>query len=244
MTTTARTELFRLPPEEKIGPVYDALTKYYGELVWRPRTDPLSELVGTILSQNTSDVNSGRAFESLRQRFPTWDEVMDAPVEELAEAIKPGGLANVKAPRVQSVLRAIYEERGSLDLDFLYDSPLEDAKAWLSGFKGVGPKTAACVLMFACGRPVLPVDTHVYRVSRRIGLIDPTTNVEKAHTVLERMLEPQKRYTFHVDMITHGRQICKAPRPLCELCVVREWCNYYAGIGDRAGAAGKQPGDS
>jgi endonuclease-3 len=105
--------------------------------------------------------------------------------------------------------------------------PLEEAKAWLGKFRGVGPKTAACVLMFACGRPVLPVDTHVYRVSRRIGLIDERTNAEKAHVVLEEMLEPEQRYTFHINMITHGRKVCKAQRPLCEVCVVRDWCDYY-----------------
>lgn len=220
-------EGYKLPPEEKIKRVQAALARQYGDLEWRPSIDPLSELVLTILSQHTSDINRDRAFEAMKGRFPTWEEVRDAPTPELADAIKPGGLSNIKAPRIQEVLRQIWEERGSFDLSFLPDMPIEEAKAWLAGFKGVGPKTAACVLMFACGLPVLPVDTHVYRVSARLGLIDERTNAEKAHTVLEAILAPEERYPFHIYMITHGRQVCKAQRPLCELCVVREWCLYY-----------------
>jgi endonuclease-3 len=220
-------EGYRLPPEEKIKHVQADLAQQYGDLEWRPSIDPLSELVLTILSQHTSDINRDRAFEAMKRRFPTWEEVRDAPTPELADAIKPGGLSNVKAPRIQEVLRQIWAERGSFDLSFLPEMPIEEAKAWLGGFKGVGPKTAACVLMFACGLPVLPVDTHVYRVSARLGLIDGRTNAEKAHDVLEAILEPQERYPFHIYMITHGRQVCKAQRPLCELCVVREWCSFY-----------------
>ncbi len=224
--TNSSNEGYKLPPEEKIKQVQAALAQCYGELEWRPRIDPMSELVLTILSQHTSDANRDRAFGAMKVRFPTWEEVRDAPAWELAEAIKPGGLSNIKAPRIQAVLRQIWEERGSFDLGFLHDMPLDEAKAWLAGFKGVGPKTAACVLMFACGRPVLPVDTHVYRVSQRLGLIDKRTSPEQAHTALEEMLAPDQRYPFHVHMITHGRQVCKAQRPLCEICVVREWCNY------------------
>lgn len=204
-----------------------ALARQYGDLEWRPSIDPLSELVLTILSQHTSDTNRDRAFEAMKRRFPTWGEALDAPTYDLAEAIKPGGLSNIKAPRIQSVLRSIWEERKSFDLDFLLEMPVEDAKVWLGRFKGVGPKTAACVLMFACGMPVLPVDTHVFRVSARLGLINNRTNADKAHDVLEAILEPEQRYPFHIYMITHGRQVCKAQRPLCELCVVREWCLYY-----------------
>jgi len=226
-----------LPREEKVGKVYDALAAYYGDLEWRPRNDPLSELVLTILSQHTSDHNSFRAFEVMRERFPTWEEVRDAPTDELADAIKSGGLANVKAPRIQEVLRQISEQRAELNLDFLYGMPVEEAKAWLSGFRGVGPKTAACVLMFACGMPVLPVDTHVHRVTQRLGLIDPKSNAEKAHTELEALVEPDKRYNFHVYTISYGRDICHAQRPLCEKCVVARWCNYYA----HTKAGGRKP---
>jgi endonuclease-3 len=219
-----------LPPQEKIQKVLAVLHDYYGDLEWRPRVDPLSELILTILSQHTSDANSFRAFDEMRARYPTWEEVRDAPVDELADTIRSGGLANVKAPRIQEVLRQIDEERGELNLDFLYKMEPEQARAWLSGFKGVGPKTAACVLMFACGMPVLPVDTHVYRVAQRLGLIDERTNAEKSHLVLEKMLAAEERYPYHVYTITYGRQICKAQRPLCEACVLREWCSYYARI--------------
>jgi len=224
--TQPATQPHNLPPRDKIQHVAAALARTYGELEWRPRIDPLSELVLTILSQNTSDTNRDRAYDQMKARFSTWEAVLDAPTHELADAIRPGGLANIKAPRIQEVLRLILQERGALNLDFLYDMPVEEAKAWLSGFKGVGPKTAACVLMFACGMPVLPVDTHVYRVSQRLGLIDQRTNPEKAHTVLEDMLAPEQRYPFHIHMITHGRQVCKAQRPLCEICVLRELCVF------------------
>ncbi|MEO8287922.1 MAG: endonuclease III [Chloroflexota bacterium] len=225
---TPQTDAHNLTPEDKVGPVYDNLAAYYGDLEWRPSTDPLSELILTILSQHTSDLNRDRAFKAMRARFPTWEEVRDAPTDELADSIRSGGLSNVKAPRIQQVLRDISDERTELNLDFLMETPVEDAKKWLARFKGVGPKTAACVLMFACGMPVLPVDTHVYRVSQRIGLIGPRTNADRAHTELEAIVEPDKRYSFHIYLITHGRQICKAPRPLCEKCVVSRWCNYYA----------------
>src|SRR5438874_1004986 len=147
--TDTKLKGYLLPPEEKIQRAQEALAAHYGELEWRPRIDPLSELVLTILSQHTSDTNRDRAFALMKERFPTWEEVRDAPTEELAEAIKSGGLANIKAPRIQQVLRQIGAERGALNLDFLFDMQPDEAKAWLSGFNGVGPKTAACVLMFA-----------------------------------------------------------------------------------------------
>jgi endonuclease-3 len=231
---------YMLPPAEKTQQVHTALAEHYGYLEWRPRIDPLSELVLTILSQHTSDVNRDRAFDEMKRRYPTWEEVRDVPTVALADAIRAGGLANIKAPRIQEVLRLISQERGELDLSFLIETPIEEAKAWLAGFKGVGPKTAACVLMFACGMPVLPVDTHVYRVSQRLGLIDQRTNAEKAHTVLEEMLEPEQRYTFHINMITHGRRVCKAQRPLCETCVVQKWCTYYHRARMQAAGLGEQ----
>ncbi len=220
-------EKYTLPPAEKTQQVHAELARYYGELEWRPSIDPLSELILTILSQHTSDGNRDRAFSSMKEAFPTWEEVRDAPTEQLALSIRAGGLANVKAPRIQSVLRQIAEERGELDISFLSGMPPDEAKAWLNGFHGVGPKTAACVLMFACGMPVLPVDTHVFRVSRRLGLIGERVNADKAHDLLEAMLAPEQRYPFHIYMITHGRRVCKAQRPLCEACVVQSWCSYY-----------------
>jgi endonuclease-3 len=234
--TTQPQDDHSLPPAEKVKKVYSQLATYYGELEWRPSIDPLSELILTILSQHTSDLNRDRAFNTMRDRYPTWEEVRDAPTEELAGSIKSGGLANIKAPRIQQVLRQISEERAELNLDFLLDMPAEDAKAWLARFKGVGPKTAACVLMFACGMPVLPVDTHVYRVSQRLGLIGARTNAEKAHAELEAIVPPDERYNFHIYMISYGRDICHAQRPLCEKCVLAGWCDYYADI-----TAGEQP---
>jgi endonuclease-3 len=228
---------YLLPAPEKIGTVYDALARVYGPLEWIPSKDPLSELVLTILSQHTSDINRDRAFRTMRQRFPTWEEVRDAPTEDLADAIRAGGLANIKAPRIQQVLKTISEERGELDISFLNDAPMEEARAWLGGLNGVGPKTAACVLVFACGHPAFPVDTHVYRVSQRLGLIGPRTNAEKAHDELETMVEPEKRYSFHVYLIRHGRNTCKAHRPLCEVCPVSRWCLYYENL--KAGSPGE-----
>jgi len=224
-----RTEAFRLTPAEKVEKVYSALMRVYGPLKWEPSTDPLSELVLTILSQHTSDTNRDRAFKSMRDRFPTWEEVRDAPTRELADAIKSGGLSNIKAPRIQQVLRQIGDERqGDLNLDFITNMTVEEAKIYLARFKGVGPKTAACVLMFACGMPVMPVDTHVHRVSGRLGLIGPRTNAEQAHADLEAIVPPDERYSFHIYLIQHGRQVCKAQRPLCDLCSIAPLCEYYA----------------
>jgi endonuclease-3 len=233
METPQPYEPHLLPPAEKTEAVRQTLAEFYGDLEWRPSIDPLSELVLTILSQHTSDTNRDRAFAEMRRRFPTWEEVRDAPTDELADSIRSGGLANQKAPRIQEVLRLIGEERGALNLDFLMEMPPDEAKKWLSGFRGVGPKTAACVLMFACGMPVLPVDTHVYRVSKRIGLIEERVTEAKAHDALEKLVAPEHRYPFHIHMITHGRRICKAQRPLCEACVVRDWCSYYAKLVER-----------
>ena len=227
---------YLLPPAEKVGPVFEALARVYGPLEWVPSKDPLSELVLTILSQHTSDLNRDRAFATMRERFPMWEEVRDAPIDELAAAIRAGGLANIKAPRIQQVLRTITEERGALDISFLIDAPMEEAREWLAGLNGVGPKTAACVLVFACGHPALPVDTHVYRVSQRLGLIGPRTSAEKAHAELEAIVEPPMRYSFHIYLIRHGREVCKAQRPLCEVCAVSKWCVYYATV--RAGSQG------
>lgn len=209
--------------------VYHLLVAAYGLRRWSAgkHMAPLDELVLTILSQHTSDVNSIRAFEELRQRLPTWEQVANAPLSEIADAIRSGGLAVQKAPRIQSALRSIYAQRGDYSLDFLKDMSLEDARAWLTTLNGVGPKTAAIVLLFSLGRPALPVDTHIHRVTQRLGLIGLKTSEAQAHKILEPLLEPNQMYTFHIDMITHGRQICKAQRPLCEICPLQRECDYY-----------------
>jgi endonuclease-3 len=210
----------------KIKEVHELLLEEYGHHLWKPHRDPLSELVRTILSQNTSDVNSNRAFSRLRARFPQWEQLLGAGVEEIVEAIRPGGLGRIKAPRIQAALRAILEQRGDLDLSFLKDVEIHKARAWLESLDGVGPKTAACVLLFSLERPVLPVDTHVLRVSRRVGLIDAGTSAEKAHDVLGGMLPEDAIYDFHVNMVAHGRQVCHAQRPLCDVCVIAPHCDY------------------
>mgnify|MGYP001193188762 FL=1 len=194
---------------------------------WQPSGTPLEELVQTILSQHTSDVNSARAYAELRQRFPTWEEVVAAPVDEVADAIRSGGLARQKAPRIQAALEAALNSGENPPLASLFTLPLPEAKRRLTSLPGIGPKTAACVLLFACGRPALPVDTHVYRVSRRVGLIDPGVSEAAAHDRLEPLLSPEDVYPFHVGLIRHGRRVCKATRPRCDECCIRDLCDYY-----------------
>ena len=207
--------------------VHRLLLGVYGEPEWRSHLDPISELVSTILSQNTNDVNRDVAFERLRERVPTWEGVRDADEQVVIDAIRPAGLANQKGPRIQQALRFISEERGELALDFLADWPVADAKAWLSSIKGVGPKTAAIVLLFSLGRPAFPVDTHVHRVTKRLGLIGPRVSREKAHVELERLVDPDAYYAFHLNLIYHGRQVCTSRIARCESCVLVDLCDYY-----------------
>jgi len=225
----------RKTPTLSPGEVVRRLSPLYGEPVWRPHGDPMSELVLTILSQNTSDSNSGRAFMRLRQRFPTWEALRDAPIAEIEQAIAVGGLARIKAPRIKAALEAVHEKRGSFDLEFLRDLRLDEAKAWLRELKGVGPKTAACVLMFALGRPALPVDTHVHRVAQRLGFVPAKATAEQAHGVLEGMLAEDEKYAFHISLIKHGRRLCRAQRPLCGECPLLDGCPAGQTLGaDRA----------
>ena len=200
------------------------LSTLYGEPVWRPHADPMSELVLTILSQNTSDANSGRAFMQLRLRFGSWEELLATSPDEIVAEIETGGLARIKAPRIKAALEAVHERRGNFDIEFLRDLPLEEAKSWLRELKGVGPKTAACVLMFALGRPALPVDTHVHRVAQRLGLVPAKAGAAEAHDILEAILEAEEIYPFHISLIKHGRRMCRAQRPLCERCPLLDGC--------------------
>ena len=200
------------------------LRPVYGELRWRPHHDAMTELILTILSQHTNDTLSGKAFARLLATFPTWDEIAAAPVPAIEEAIRDGGLARQKAPRIQAVLRQIAVERGRFNLGHLIDLPLDEAKAWLQRLPGVGPKTAACVLMFALGRPALPVDTHVYRVSKRLGLIPAGVSEARAHELLEPLVPPEDTYAFHVALIKHGRHTCVARKPACARCPLNDLC--------------------
>jgi endonuclease-3 len=214
------------PETERILHIHNLLLDEYGDHPWQP-SDPVGSLVNTILSQNTNDVNRDRAFEQLKEQFPTWEEVRDAELDELVEAIRPAGLGPTKAPRIQEALRRITAERGEISLDFVADLPLEEARAWLLGIPGVGPKTAAIVLLFALGKPAFPVDTHVHRVTRRLGLIPEKTSREKAHDLLEALAPPDIYYPFHLNVIAHGRAVCHARGPECARCVLQDTCAYY-----------------
>jgi endonuclease-3 len=213
----------------KLKTVYHKLDQAYGQPRWRNPLPPLDELVSTILSQNTNDANRDRAFQQLRQTFPTWEQVRDAPTEDVIQAIRTAGLAAQKGPRIQKALRKISHERGALELDFLRDLPLAEARAWLLDLEGVGPKTAAIVLLFSLGRPAFPVDTHVHRVSRRLGLIAERVSAAQAHTLLEELAPPEWYYALHLNLIRHGRQVCRARKPQCEECVLNELCDFYQG---------------
>ena len=196
----------------------------YGPRRWQPGKEPISVLIGTILSQNTSDVNSGRAFDSLLSAFGSWEAVASAPVEHIAQAIKFSGLSRIKAVRIKQILNKIEEEQGSLSLDFLSSMSISEAKNYLLSLPGVGLKTASCVLLFALERPCLPVDTHVFRVARRLGLIGPGISIEKAHNLLQEQVPLSKVYQFHLHMIEHGRQVCHARQPRCGECVLKKGC--------------------
>jgi endonuclease-3 len=206
------------------------LLDFYGEPTWRNPLPPLDELVSTILSQNTNDNNRDRAFTSLRERFPTWEAVRDASSEDVISAIRVAGLANQKGPRIQAALRGITEQRGGLDLDFLRDYTTEDAFEWLLQFKGVGPKTASIVLQFSLGKPAFPVDTHIYRVSGRLGLRPPKMNADQAHQHLANQFPPDTYFTTHLNIIRLGREICQARKPQCEICPLQDLCAYYVDL--------------
>ncbi len=206
--------------------IHKTLLEAFGEPIWRNPLPAIDELVSTILSQNTNDMNRDRAFDALRAKFPAWEAVRDAKEEDVIDMIRPAGLANQKGPRIQQVLRAITEERGSLNLDFLAGLSVEEARAWLTKFNGVGPKTAAIVLCFSLGSPAFPVDTHIYRVTGRLGLRPEKLTVEQAHPYLESAFPPETYYAAHLNIIRLGRETCKARTPNCPNCPVNKLCNY------------------
>jgi endonuclease III len=208
------------------GKIHRRLLDFYGQPTWRTPLSPVDELISTILSQNTNDINRDRAFQSLRHHFPSWEDVRDAETGSVITAIRSAGLANRKGPRIQQVLREITSELGSLDLSFLMEMPVEEARTWLMKFKGVGPKTAAIVLLFSLGRPAFPVDTHIYRITGRIGLRPEKMTVEEAHTHLEKLFAPESYYAAHLNIIRLGREICTARKPACGQCPLQGICNY------------------
>jgi endonuclease-3 len=214
--------------EELALAVNQKLSDFYGYPHWREHLSPLAELISTILSQNTNDTNRDRAFYALRDHFPTWEAVRDADLREVVDAIRPAGLANQKGPRIQNILKEITQQRGKLDLGFLEDLPVDEAKEWLESFKGVGPKTAAIVLLFSLGKPAFPVDTHIYRVSGRLGLRPVNMSVEKTHEHLAKLFPPDAYYPLHLNLIRLGREICHARNPECPACPLKDVCHYYA----------------
>ena len=218
------------PPPLGAQEVLGALEGEYAPFPWEARYDAISEVVFTILSQHTSDRNSERAFARLMEKFETFEELADGDVQVIEECISIGGLAKIKAPRIKQVLNLIIERCGNLDLSFLREMPLDEAKKWLKELPGVGPKTAGIILCFSLGMPAMAVDTHIERVVKRLGLVGPKTTVEKAQDMLEEMVEDHQVYPLHVALITHGRQVCKAPRPLCPRCVLWERCPSRPGF--------------
>ncbi len=204
------------------------LTDLYGELPFSSK-DPMGMLVDILLSHRTRDEQTAAAWENLLQRFGSWEGVRDAPTREVEEAIANVNWPEVKAPRIQAIMRQITAERGELNLDFLCDLPLEEAMAWLNRFEGVGPKTTACVLLFSCEKPILPVDVHVGRVSQRLGLIGKKVTNEAAHNLLQALLPNNSRaiYDFHKALLRHGQRICVFERPRCGKCVLTDICDYY-----------------
>ena len=207
-----------------IGKVIELLEQEYGPRQRQSDGDPVDVLIGTILSQNTSDTNSGRAFASLKGGFNSWEAVAIAPAEHIAEAIKCGGLSQVKAARIKQVLGQIRNEQGCISLDSLKSMNMGEAEDYLIRLPGVGHKTARCVLLFSLGKPSLPVDTHIFRVAKRLGLIDSKVPIDKAHSLLQELTPPSKIYQFHVHMIGHGRQICHARQPRCNICILKGVC--------------------
>ncbi len=212
--------------EERVLAVHQKLLDFYGNPTWRHPLPAIDELISTILSQNTNDTNRDRAFAALRRTFPTWEQVRDGDTQEVIAAIRPAGLANQKGPRIQAVLREITAQRGALDLDFLAELSPTEGREWLLQFKGVGPKTAAIVLLFSLGKPAFPVDTHIYRVSGRIGLRPEGMSVEQAHEFLEGLLPPETYYAAHLNLIRLGREICAARKPDCANCPLQALCDY------------------
>jgi endonuclease-3 len=223
MRAYSRCVPWRPPSKRRVRAIRDRLRELYGRPINQPHDDPVHELVKTILSQNTSDTNRDAAYGRLRARFDSWEEVRDAPVAEVAEAIRPGGLSATKAPRIQQALRGCGDP---IDLAWLRDAPRREAIDFLTSLPGVGRKTAACVLLFSFDRPEIPVDTHVYRVGGRLGLLRDGASFEHAHDEVLRVVDPEDAYELHINLIRHGRGVCR-PRPRCEQCALRRMCPYW-----------------
>lgn len=212
--------------EKPLGYVIQNLEATFGEPRLKPKSAPLDMLVQIILSQATTDVLSAQTFAALKKRFKTWEKVLAADEKEIAETIKLGGLANQKSKVIKDLLAQIKETRGSLDLDFLQDLPTAEAVEYLRQFRGIGPKTVACTLLFACHKDIFPLDTHIFRVLRRVGLVPQKCSDARAHEILDEIVPPGKFYSLHVNLILLGRKICRPREPFCERCPIVEYCDY------------------
>lgn len=225
-STAKRASATEVADDKPLRYIVGNLEQAYGTPVNTFTHDPLDMLVQIILSQATSDTNSDRAYKSLKAHFPTWDAALAASESDLANAIRSGGLANQKARTIKSVLAQIKDEHGKLELSFLNDMDTLDAVRYLSQFRGIGPKTVACTLLFACRKPVFPLDTHIFRVLRRIGLVPQKCTDARAHEIMDSLVPEGKHYSFHVNLIRHGRTLCRSRDPACERCPVVEYCDY------------------
>ena len=206
--------------------VQDRLRHRFGTPTWHVKLPAVDELVCTILSQNTNDINRDKAFQALKERYPNWEAVRDADPAELQSVIRIAGLANQKGPNIQAALRDITEERGKIDLDWLKEKDPEEARKWLVKLRGVGPKTAAIVMVFALGMPAFPVDTHIYRVTGRIGLRPRDLDISKTHAYMEQIADPDDFGSLHLNLINLGREICQARKPKCPICPIIDLCQY------------------
>lgn len=214
---------------ENVPYIIQNLRAVYGVPRREHYRDPLDCLIETILSQSTSNANSHRAYANLKGRFPTWEQARRARASSIEAAIRVGGLARQKSMRIKDLLNGIYQRRRSLDLSFLRTARVDEAVEFLTGFKGVGPKTAACTLLFACNRPVFPIDVHIFRIARRLGLLPEKCSDEQAHRIMAKTIPAARYYEAHINLIRHGRQICRPRSPRCQDCCLVDYCLYYQG---------------
>jgi endonuclease-3 len=226
-------------PQEKTQAIYQALIAFYGQPEWQPGADPVDELIGTILSANTNDVNSGRAFAQLKARFgDDWDAVRNAPLELIKTAIRPAGMYNQKAPNIVATLEKLKNDQGAYHLDHLATLEVDAALHYLTSFPGVGHKTASIVLLFCFNRGAFPVDTHIQRISQRLGVSPRHANPAQIKAIWESLLPPETYYALHLNLINHGRQVCLARAPRCEICPLQAWCDYFNRDGEWASQIG------
>lgn len=212
--------------EQQLIVLFERLHQHYGNPTWQRWREPVGELVRTILSHNTTDKNSLRAYANLIEKYPTWEALLQANEDEIAEIVRIGGLANAKAKKIKKSLLEIHKREGRIDLEFLHQYSLEQAKEYLLSLNGVGPKTAACILIFSFNFPYMPVDTHIHRVSNRLGLVAEKSR-EKTQEKLNEIIPEKEKYSFHLNVIEHGRKVCKATSPFCTNCFLSDICNFY-----------------